>query len=119
MDRMDRWEQFYQTKIRQHALGARCVGCGAPATDSDHLFVNRGMGGHDEAELQEDWNIAPLCNACNIARRHDTAVRAALAKLHQYGPDYLEEKMLGLQRKVGRGLPQFYLDALRLYKEGG
>ena len=114
----NRWMQFYQTKVAQHARNGKCYGCGGPATDSDHLFVNRGMGGHDEAELQEDWNIATLCNACNVARLHETAVRAALDKLWAYGPDYLEERILSLERKVSRGLPGFYLDALELYDRG-
>ena len=113
------WQARYRTKIRQHArVGCRCYGCGGIPTDSDHLFIIRGMGGHDEPELQEDWNIAHLCNACNVARREETAVRAALDKLWRYGPEYIEAKVAALPRKVRPALPKHYFKALELYHQG-
>jgi hypothetical protein len=112
-------QTFFETKMRQQKkAGLRCAGdCGRKPTQSDHLFVPRGMGGHDLPQLQEDWNIVQLCGPCNCTKLHETAVRAALMKLWEYGPDYIEAAIHGLPLKVDRGLPQFYLDALELYEQ--
>ena len=112
--------QFYRTKQRQQKeRGLRCPGaCGQRPTQSHHLFVPRGMGGRDFPELQMDWNIVQICVSCHAEIRYETNVRAALMKLWDYGPDFIEAQVELLPFKVDRGLPAFYYDALDVYIQG-
>lgn len=113
---LERWVLKQNQRARRKA---RCPGCGEwvrrLSTQSHHLFRGRDVR---FPQLDEAWNIVQVCGSCHMAEGSELQITAALMKIHEYGPDTLEQRIRGAPNFEAHGLPDHFLIALRLYEEG-
>lgn len=64
-----------------HRASKRCLGCGAKATEVDHIEERRGLPIHKPSCLHHQPNLRALCHNCHVKRYSVFARAGRLSEL--------------------------------------